>query len=45
MLIVAYDDEIKVKRLLQEYESNVYTIGRVVTKQVNDDKHVAIKGS
>jgi len=30
VLVVSPDDEIRVKKLLQEYESNVYTIGRVV---------------
>ncbi|CAG8524920.1 11082_t:CDS:10 [Funneliformis mosseae] len=44
VLIVSCDDEIKVKKLLEEYESDVYTIGRVVTKQANNDKHVVIKG-
>ncbi|CAI2165494.1 1987_t:CDS:10 [Funneliformis geosporum] len=44
VLIVSCDDEIQVKKLLGEYESDVCTIGRVVTKQMNNDKHVIIKG-
>ncbi|PKC05348.1 phosphoribosylamine--glycine ligase [Rhizophagus irregularis] len=44
VLVVSSDNEIRVKKLLQQYESNVYTIGRVVTKQTNNDKHVVIKG-
>lgn len=41
VLVVSSDNEIRVKKLLQEYESNVYTIGRVITKQTNN---VVIKG-
>jgi hypothetical protein len=44
VLVISCDNEIKVKELLQEYESSVYTIGRVVMKQTNNDKHVVIKG-
>ena len=43
VLIVSCDDEIEVKKFLKGYESNFFTIGRVVTKQTNNDKQVVIK--